>query len=274
MLEKIKHNKIKNTGLIYQILVRKMIQQATNGKKPTAYNIFNNFFSKDKALGKQLAIYNLLTNTKYENKDMASSLFEEALDLRMKIDDIRLDKQKYYCIKQIKKHYRIKPLFQTKVDNYKVYASIYKVFESLRYSEYNPLTIVQSRHHVLDFMLRPLQEQSQVDSQDMKLFREQDYDVKEAALTLYVQKFNQKFAVLNESQKQLLKKYTYTMTDNTQLDGYMNKEIDRLHQMFKDDDNEKVQQIFENVDKIKSINNIQDKLYSVLNLYEIENITK
>jgi hypothetical protein len=52
MLETIKHNKIKNTGIIYEILIRKIIDESVNNRKPIAYGIFTKYFNKHHQLYK------------------------------------------------------------------------------------------------------------------------------------------------------------------------------------------------------------------------------
>ena len=268
MLEQIKHNKIKNTGIIYEVLVGKMIEQAVYHKKPIAYSIFNNYFNKDKMIFKQLQIYNLLTNTQYQSQDKATTLFEESLKLRMRLDQIRLDKEKYFIIKQMKKHYDIKELFGAKISNYKVYASIYKVFQSLKSQQYNPINIVQSKYKVIQFMLKPMRQQ--ILDQDLQLFKQQSMQIKEKTLQVFVEKFNEKYDTLNENQKNMLKKYTYSVS-NKEINEYMDIQINRILQVL-DSESDKVKSIIESVDKLKKIKVIQDKMYLLLNLYQIEKI--
>ena len=275
MLEKIKHNKIKNTGIIYQILVKKMIDQAINHQKPIAYQIFNKFFNKQKAMGKQLEIYNILTETRYENQQKANILFEESLQQRKKINQSQLQKQKYLCVKQLKNNYDIKNLFNTKIDNYKIYASIYKVFVSLKKQQYNPLNIVQAKYHIIQFMLKPMRQQ--IIDQDLQLFKKQSKEVKEKALQVFIQKFNQKYSILNTKQKQILKKYAYSMTDTTQLNEYINTQLDSLKELIStkslnDQMKNKINIIIENIEKIKHLKNIEDKIYTLMNLYQIQKI--
>lgn len=273
MLEKIKHNKIKNTGVIYQVLVKKMIDQTINHQKPIAHQIFNKFFNKQKEMGKQLEIYNILTETRYENQQKANILFEESLQQRKKINQSQLQKQKYLCIKQLKSNYDLKSLFNTKIQNYKIYAGIYKVFESLKKQQYNPLNIVQAKYRIIQFMLKPMRQQ--VVDQDLQLFKKQSKAVKEKALQVFIQKFNQKYSVLNTKQKQILKKYAYSVSDTTQLNEYIDTQLDSLKQLvstksLNDQLKNKVSVIIENIDKVKSLKNIEDKVYTLMSLYQIQ----
>lgn len=270
MLEQIKHNKIKNTGIIYQILVKKMIEQAMNHQKPIAYNIFNNYFSKNKVLGKELGIYNIITNNRYQNQNKAKSLFEQALNLRMSLDDIKLDKEKFFCIKQIKKHYNLKDLFSQKVDNYKVYASIYKVFESLRHKQYNPVNIVESKYKIIQYMMKPIRQM--VVDQDMQQFKNQTENNRQKTLQIFVQKFNQKYSVLNQKQKTLLQKYIYSMANSEAINKYMDDQLSSIKNNLSKYNSVNLQPIMQSIQKIKGVKIIEDKMYSVLNLYQLQRL--
>ena len=273
MLETIKHNKIKNTGIIYEVLVRKMIQQVLNGQKTKSYQIFQTYFNKNKELSKELSIYNTLIKTKYNNENQAADLFEEMIQQRMKLDEIKLNKQKYQCIKEIKKHYDLKDIFSIKIDNYKIYASIYKVFESLKKNQYNPISIVESKYRIIEFMLKPMKQQ--VIDEELELFKEQSKEVKEKTLQLFIEKFNEKYKALNDKQKNLLRKYTYS-TSPKDLHEYMDTEIELLERKIRQHakESEELNSVLENINKIKRIKNIEDKAYSLLNLYQIERLLK
>lgn len=270
MLEKIKHNKLKNPGIIYEVLVKKMIQQAIDHQKPVAYQIFNNFFNKNRTLGKELQLYNILSTSRYQNQSKAIALFQQTLQLKMRIDDQRLQKQKYYCIKQIKKHYDVKQLFESKIENYKVYAGIYKVFESLKRKHYDPKSIVQSKYTVLEYMLKPLRQQ-QTD-QDLQMFKSQAPHIKQKILQVYVDKFNQTYQVLNQKQKLLLNKFAYSVANNDALNEFISQQIKTIKETLQDNKTQEVTQLLQNIDNIANIPNMQDKIYSMLNLYEIEKI--
>lgn len=273
MLERIKHNKIKNTGILYQVLVRKMIQQSLNGQKSRSHQIFQTYFGKNKELSKELSIYSTLVKTRYDNESKATDLFEQMIQQRMKLDEIKLSKQKFECIKQMKRHYDLKDIFSIKVDNYKIYASIYKVFESLKERQYNPISIVESKYKIIEFMLKPLREQ--IIDEELELFKQQSKEVKEKTLELFIQKFNEKYKTLNSKQRQLLKKYTYSVSSN-QLHEYMNNQISLLETKIRSyaKKTDQLNSVLENVDGIKKIKNIEDKAYSLLNLYQIEKLLK
>ena len=268
MLELIKHNKIKNTGIIYQILVKRMIQQAIQDKFGCAYKLFNNYFNKGKQLGKQLSIYNILTTKTYKDQKYAKSLLQQSLNQRMKLDDIKLQKQKYFLIKQLKKYYDIKQLFSSKIQNYKLYASIYKVFQSIKKYTYNPVNISESKQELLQYVMRPINQQ--IIDQDIELFKIQSKEDKQKILQVFVNKYNQKFDELNKKQKQLIRLYSYEFSSNVNVDNFINEQLDKFKQINEKQENQQIKSLVQNVEHIKSIKNIQDKMYALLNIYQLE----
>ena len=270
MLEDIKHNKLKNTGIIAEVLIRKVIQEAIDNKKPIAYHIFKKFFTKDKQLGKQLAIYNCLMESKYDDRQRASQLLTETIKLRSGLNEIKLQRQKYLCIKQMKKYYDINKLFSQKIDDYKVYASIYKVFQSLKKQNYNPNIIVESKYQILDYIIKPIKQQPE--DSDIEIFKKQDIDTKEKVLQLFVHKFNEKYKHLNERQKALIQKYAYAI-DEKEIDEYMDNEIKRLKQSLqKQKDNQSVTKIYDTLNNYENIKNTDDRMFYLLNIYEAEDL--
>ncbi len=268
MLEKIKHSKIKNTGIIYQVLIKRIIEQSLDGQFGQAYKIFNKFFNKNKQLSKELTLYNALNSKRNINQITAKTLLQQSINQRMKLDDIKIQRQKYLVIKQIKKHYNLKQLFSANVQNYKVYASIYKIFQSLKKMQYNPVQIAESKSDILQYMIRPLQQQ--IVDQDIEFFKKQSRKDKQRIIQVFVDKYNEKFDGLNQKQKELIKRYSYEFTTTKNIQTFINQQVDKFKQKNKDSQVQQIKQLTESIDSIKSIKNMQDKVYALLNLYQLE----
>lgn len=274
MLETIKHNKIRNTGIIYEILIRKIIDESVNNRKPIAYGIFTKYFNKHRQLYKQLQLYNLMTNTKYDNKQKASCLLQQVIQLRMHIDDSQLQREKYKCIQELKKHYDIKALFATKLNNYKIYGSVYKIFESLKKTSYNPINIVQSRNDIISNMINSITQQNN-SLQQMRMFSTLNKQDKQQILLMLVEKINYKYKDLSDKQKQLLTKYAYTMSDTSDLEQYINEQIKNIKKsLYEHRYESQITEVLLQMDNIQELQSIQDKIYAVLNLYQIQETLK
>ena len=268
MLEKIKHSKIKNTGIIYQVLIKRVVEQALDGQFAQAHKIFNKFFNKGSELSKELSLYNALNSKRYINQITAKTLLQQSINQRMRLDDNRLQRQKYLVIKQIKKHYDLKQLFSANIQNYKVYASIYKVFESLKKMQYNPIQIAESKSDIMQYMIRPLQQK--VIDQDIEFFKRQSRSDKQRIIQVFVDKYNEKFDGLNDKQKELIKRYSYEFTTTKNIQNFINQQVDKFKQKNQDSQMQQIRKLTQSVQDIKSIKILQDKVYALLNLYELE----
>ena len=98
----VKHNKIKNTAILYELLSRQITVDVLNDtKSPKSVKLFKEFFNKNTELGKEYELYSILLNKKYKNLTHASSLLEAVVKSRRKLSNRRLANEKYNLIKTI-----------------------------------------------------------------------------------------------------------------------------------------------------------------------------
>ena len=125
-MRKLKHNKIKNTGLLFELLSRAMVYETLNPKqKQCASKIIRKHFAPKSELLKELKLYNSLSiKTEHDPKELLQLNLESYSTLNQKV----LQQEKYELIKSVKKHYVLEDFFNARVSNYKLNASIYKLF--------------------------------------------------------------------------------------------------------------------------------------------------
>ena len=69
--KKVKHNKIRNTGLLFEFLLRQITVDVLNKVKGSeALNIIKKRFNENTEVGKECALYNLLINKTFINKNL------------------------------------------------------------------------------------------------------------------------------------------------------------------------------------------------------------
>ena len=128
--KKVKHNKIRNSGLLFEFLLRQVTADVLDKKeKSVALKITQKFFNERTELGKERALYDALVNRKYKTDKQAGYFITEVIKTRGKINNSTLRREKYQLIKEIQKNYDLSKFLSSAVPNYKVYASIYKLFE-------------------------------------------------------------------------------------------------------------------------------------------------
>ena len=125
----IKHSKYKNTGILFELLVRQSTSDLMSNKDPKAVKIFKKFFTNTE-LAKEYNLYNSILNAPKLSEAKAEVLVSTIVEQAKKLDRAKLDKDKYNLIKEIKKHYDLDGFFKAKIDTYKIYASIYTLIEN------------------------------------------------------------------------------------------------------------------------------------------------
>jgi hypothetical protein len=219
-MKKIKHNKLRNTGVIFELLVRQITADILNNKDSKAINIVKEYFSSKSSLSHELKLYQTLTNEKLSNDWKATQLLEAVIKSRKNVNEESLEKLKYSLIKRIRESYKLEDFFQHKVNNYKVLASIYKLFE---YAEAdNPVEVVDSKSCIFEHLIRKPEDSPSAESLIESEFGKEDKDIRLLSYKILLEKFNNKYNKLNPDQKQLLKLYiTNSPNDKNALYEYV-----------------------------------------------------
>jgi len=99
-------------------------------KKDTqAVKIFRKYFT-DTELSKEYNLYSTVLEAPKLSESKAEMLISTIIEQANKLDRIKLDKEKYNLIKEIRKNYDLDNFFKAKIPSYKVYASVYTLIEA------------------------------------------------------------------------------------------------------------------------------------------------
>ena len=195
-MKKIKHSKFKNTGFLFELLVRQITSEVMSSSKSVAEKLLKEHFNSKQELSKELKLYQYLINEKYNSESKAEQFINTILEARKKIDEKKLTKEKYNLIKEIKETYDLDEFIKSPISNYKTLASIYKIFETvINNQEYDPTDIVSSRFTIAENIIN-----SSIQNKDVKLkdavleeYRKQDDDLRAVSYKLLVESFNNKY---------------------------------------------------------------------------------
>ena len=227
----LKHSKFKNTGILFELLARQVTADIiSNTKSSKATHLITKYFKESTELGKELKLYQLLINEKIKDDRKAEKFLDIICESRKKLSSYELSKLKFELIKEIKEHYPIKDFLNGKINNYKMQASIYKVFEdnlSLRES-IDPRDLFQSRNYIIETLtgkaVRPTKTEIK-DTTSIELFEQQDKDIRLLSYKLLIDSFNEKYSILDENQKNLIREYINNVSNTNSFNTYINKEI-------------------------------------------------
>ena len=223
MSSKTKHSKIRNTGILFELLTRQItVDVLNNDKKGSAAKILKEFFNKKTQLGKEYELYRVLTVENYTSEIKANHLVDAVVKARQKLNNSQLKREKYNLIKEIKKNYDINDFFMARIPNYKVNASIFKVFDSN--SEGNPATETDSRFTIVEHVTRKQKSNKKEDKQLVEGYKKQEKDLRLLAYGILVEKFNKKYSSLSQSQKKLLKEYINNISNTNSLKEFVETE--------------------------------------------------
>ena len=151
---KVKHSKFKNTGILFELLVRQITADSMVDQNSKALGLIKKFFMSSE-LAKENKLYQSLVNSEQLNEQKANVVISTILDQSSKINRVKLNKEKFNLIKEIKSTYDMNDFFKAKINNYKTLASIYVLFESYTDRKFkNPETIISSKISILEHLTK------------------------------------------------------------------------------------------------------------------------
>ena len=223
---KIKHSKYKNTGILFELLVRQITADTLKGDDSPAIDVLKSYFVKTE-LGREYKLYESVIKSKVLNESRANVLISTILENSKKFNRTILKKQKYNLINEIKKHYNLESFFGTKVKNYKEIASVYTLIESYNTAELTDINqINQNKVTLLEFLTK--QETTKPTDELMNEFSGYDKDLRQLTYRVLLEKFNDKYDSLSIEQKEILKEFIYSVDSTPSLREFYNTKVNNL----------------------------------------------
>lgn len=217
-MKKSTHSKFKNTAILFELLTRQVAADTMRGvDNSPALKMIKEYFKANSSLAKELTLYQTLINERYSSNQKANYLVNTVVKLRNKLDNVQLKKEKYALISEIKKHYELSDFFKTVIKDYKLYASVYRVFEGVTISR--AAEVVKSRFVIVEHLTRKSSNTSE-DGGLVESYLKQDEEVRLLAYKLMLDKFNEKYASLSARQRNVLKEYINNVSNTTTLKAF------------------------------------------------------
>jgi hypothetical protein len=222
----IKHNKLRNTGIIFEILVRKITADSLSGKDSKALPILKKYFVKTE-LGKEYKLYETLFSYKNISEAKAESILNTIIETSKGLNKSLLRRQKYNLVKEIKENFNLEELFQTKLPNYKAQASLYNLIElyTLENQNKNPKQIIENKLTLLEYLTSSTINKQKVETDVISEFKSYDKDVRVLTYKILLEKFNNKYKDLSSGQKLILKEFINSADNIVRLKEVYNTKI-------------------------------------------------
>lgn len=230
---KIKHSKFRNTGILFELLVRQVTIDTLKGVDSPAIDIMKKYFVKSE-LGKEYRLYESILKSTVLNESRANTIISTILESSANLNKSSLKRQKYNIIKEIKNHYDLDTFFGIKIKNYKELASIYTLIEGYNSSTFvAPTQMVDCKIVLLEFLTKQNINPDDVEDDILKEFQAYDKDLRILTYKVLLEKFNEKYDSISPEQKQILKEYINSVDSTPELRNFYNAKIIELKEHLK-----------------------------------------
>ena len=219
---KIKHSKFKNTGILFELLVRQIASDTVSNKDSAAIGLVKNYFSKSE-LAKEYKLYQALITPKNLSEAKAETFVNSTLEASLRLNKTALRKEKYNIIKEIRENYDLEEFFKAKISHYKQYAAAFNLIEahnSLEFTE--PQQIIDNKITLLEHITRKEVNKEGVKDRVMEEYGNMDKGTRILAYRMLLEKFNSKYATLSDKQKGVLKEFINNISNTTKLREFVN----------------------------------------------------
>ena len=277
-MKKLKHSKYKNTGILFEMLVRKLTSETMTSDKSVTIDIIKKYFGKNTELAKEIKLYNAMLKEQFKSEAKALEYIRSLKEAHKKLNKSTLRRERYNLVKEISNNFKLNQISKIRVLNYKLLASAYIIFENDDAD--NPKQMMECKSNIVDSIItESAQTEKQKDSL-LEIYKAQPKDQRLLTAELLVNKFNSKYSVLNDSQKLLLNKYITNVNDTEVLKEYIQTILPSIKsglktQVSKIDDPAtriKVERLSEMLCDVENINVVKES--HVLNLLRYFDLVK
>ena len=275
---KIKHSKYKNTGILFELLVRQATADTLKGTDSPAIDLIKKYFVKSE-LGREYKLYESVIKSKVLNEGRANIVISTILETSQKFNRTSLRKQKYNLISEIKTKYNLDEFFGTNIKNYKELASLYTLIEGYNTKDITDTDqLVNNKVNLLEYLTKQNVKTKEVKEDVLKEFQTYDKDLRILTYQVLLEKFNNKYQDLSNEQKQVLKEFINAIDSTPSLREFYNTKIEELKsslnkeaKSIKDRATQvKVQEISKLLTELDKNNKVSnDNLVDLLQYYEL-----
>lgn len=223
----IKHSKYRNTGILFELLVRQTTSDLINNQDSKAVKILKKYFTNTE-LGKEYSLYSTFASSPKLSEAKAEILISTIVEQYKKLDFEKINKLKYNLIREIKNSYDLDNFFKAKIDNYKPFASIYTIFESQTAKTIDTKQVLLNKINLLEHLTGDLSSDSKAPKSLVEEFMKEDKEIRLLAYKILVEKFNNKYKDMSDRQKEVLKEYITNVSDTKNLKTYLNGQLETI----------------------------------------------
>jgi len=226
---KIKHSKFRNTGLIFELLVKQVASDTLNNRDSAAVSIIKKYYSGKSSLAKEYKLYEFITKNKNVSQSKAETIISTITEVSRKLDQKLLKKQKYELISDIKENYDVNEFFSIQVRDYKALAALYCLLEAQNNSDLiDPKALVDNKTTILEHLTESPQNEDNVKDTLIEDYSKYDKDLRLLTFKILLEKFNDNYKDLLPAQKRILKEFITSVNSGARLRNFVNEELVKI----------------------------------------------
>lgn len=220
----IQHNKKRNVGIIYELLLRAVSAAIVEGDKDRAQialDIIEKHYNKQSVLYKEYRLFNALIKSTVSDTPVAAAVLAEAKSAARRADHKKLDYEKSMLIRSINHNLQDENFYQRRIPDYRLYATVQNLINEWAAGDTSDLTkMVMLEGQVVQWLLKEkVNEAVDLDAPAP--------EVDGLVVKIMNEKFNQKYSgKLNQDQTKLIQEYIFSIEN-----GQEQKFVDRLNKL-------------------------------------------
>ena len=208
------HNKKRNVGIIYELLLRYISNSLINNDKTSAQkalNIIETRFDKSSELYKEFRLFNALAKSTVSDTPVAAAILTEAKSAARRCDIKKLNYEKSLLIKDINYKLSDKNFYYRRIPEYKTYATIQTLLNDWRKLDKSNLTrMIEYESKIVSHLLI-----NKNDQETLSEIKNSNENVDSLVVKIMTEKINKKYGNnLNDEQKTILGNYVFNIREN------------------------------------------------------------
>ena len=231
---RVRHSKYKNTGLIFELLVKQVAADTLNGKDSDAVSLIKKYFTGKTALAKELKLYEFVIKNANVSSTRAENIVSTILETSQRIDRNAAKKQRYNLVKEIKESYNETDLFTIKVPHYKALAATYCLLEAHTNPEIvSPEVLIENKTTLLEHLTGQEQKEEEVKETLLEEYSKYEEDLRLLTYKILLERFNGEYSTLLPEQKNILREFISSVDSNNKLFTLVNEQLSTIKSSLK-----------------------------------------
>tara|TARA_R110001583_G_scaffold7985_13_gene38981 strand:+ start:21839 stop:22687 length:849 start_codon:yes stop_codon:yes gene_type:complete len=201
------HNKKRNVGIIYELLLRSVSNFLIEGKIKTAQcalDILDKRFSPETELYREFRLFNALANSTVSDTSIAAAILSEAKSASRRYNIKTLNEEKSLLIRDINHKLKDEDFYHRRVPEYKSYATIQTLLNEWRKNDHSSLIkMVEYESKIVERLLAEKKEEN--------IENHLSENVDELISKLMMEKLNNRYGdSLSKEQKTIVRSYVFS----------------------------------------------------------------